>query len=105
MFIDTSSLKTLEPLEGWKGKFFHTDEMSIMHYSVTAGALPIPNHHHPNEEVWNILEGTFEVTIDGDTKVVGPGDVAVVPKHATHSLVALETGRAIVVNYPHRLKP
>ena len=104
MYIRTSKLDTVEPLSGWHGKFFHTENLSFMHYTVADNALPIPDHEHPTEEIWNVLEGKFEVTIDGETQVVGEGDVAVVPRNATHRLVALEPGRAIVVNYPHRLK-
>lgn len=104
-FISTESLEVLEPLPGWKGKFLHSDNMSFMHYTVAADAEPIPDHQHPNEEVWNIIEGSFEVVIDGDRRMVGPGDVAIVPSNAEHSLKSMgEGGRAIVVNYPHRLK-
>ena len=103
-FISTTEIEDLEPLPGWKGKFLHSDNMSFMHYSVSQDATPIEDHQHPNEEVWNIIEGSFEVTIEGETRVVGPGDVALVPKNASHALRALSAGKAIVVNYPHRLK-
>ena len=54
------------PSPGWEGKFFHSENMSFM------DAAPIPDHQHPN--AWNILEGSFEVTIDSETRGVGPGD-------------------------------
>ena len=100
-FIDTSQLEVKEPLPGWKGRYFHSENMTFGYYSVEAGAS-IHAHAHPNEEVWHVVEGELEVTIDGVTRVAKPGAVAVVPPNATHSVKALTTGRSIVVDYPRR---
>ncbi len=75
--------------------------MSFSHYEVDAGCS-IHEHHHPNEEVWIIIEGRFEISIDGETQVAGPGGVAVVPPDAPHSVRVLEGGRAVVANHPIR---
>jgi unsaturated pyranuronate lyase len=100
-FIDTSQLKVREPLPGWQGRFFHSDNMTFGYYSVAAGSS-IHEHHHPNEEVWHVIEGELEVTIAGRTQVAGPGCVAVVPPNTPHSVKALSDGRSIVVDYPLR---
>ena len=78
--------------------------MSFMHYTIDKNAGAIPMHKHANEEVWNLIEGTLEVTIGEDTQVVGPGDVALVPANVVHALKPLGPATAIVVNYPHRTK-
>jgi quercetin dioxygenase-like cupin family protein len=75
--------------------------MSFAHYDVAAGRS-IHEHHHPNEEVWVIIEGRFEVSIAGETRVAGPGAVAVVPPDVPHSVRVLEGGRAVVANHPIR---
>ncbi|MGA9723065.1 MAG: cupin domain-containing protein [Candidatus Binatus sp.] len=62
----------------------------------------IYEHSHPNEEVWNVIDGHLEVTIGGKTQVAGPGCVAIVPPDTTHFVKALTDGRAIVVDYPLR---
>jgi quercetin dioxygenase-like cupin family protein len=100
-FIDTSQLNVKEPLPGWKGRYFNTDNLTFGYYDVVAGAS-IHEHSHPNEEVWHVIEGELEVTIGGQTKVAGPGSVAVVPPNTTHSVKALSDGRSIVVDYPLR---
>ena len=99
--IDTSQLKVKEPLPGWKGRFFNSENMTFGYYSVEAGAS-IHEHSHPNEEVWHVIEGEHEVSIGGQTQVAGPGFVAVVPPNTLHSVRALSDGRAIVVDYPLR---
>jgi quercetin dioxygenase-like cupin family protein len=100
-FVDTHELKVREPLPGWQGRYFHSEHMTFGYYEVRAGAS-IHEHSHPNEEVWHVLEGELEVTIGGETRVAGPGAVAIVPPHATHSVRALSAGRSIVVDHPRR---
>ena len=75
--------------------------MTFAYYAVEAGAW-IHEHSHPNDEVWNILDGQLEITIAGETMVIGPGGAAVVPPDTAHSLKALTAVRAIVVDHPPR---
>lgn len=100
-FIDPRDMKTAEPLPGWKGRFWRSGSMSFSHYDVGTGCS-IHEHHHPNEEVWVVIEGEFEVTIAGKTRVAGAGAVAVVPPDAPHSVRVLRGGRALVANHPIR---
>ena len=100
-FIDTQALEPKEPLPGWTGRYFHSQSMTFGYYQVRAGAT-IHEHEHPNEEVWHVLEGELEVTIAGETRVAGPGAVALVPPNTLHFVRALSDGRAIVVDQPRR---
>ena len=100
-FIDPSDMQTAEPLPGWNGRFWRSEAMSFAHYDVPAHAS-IHEHQHPNEEVWVIIEGQFEVTIGGETQVAGPGAVALVPPDVPHSVRVLEAGCAFVANHPVR---
>jgi quercetin dioxygenase-like cupin family protein len=100
-FIDTRQLRVKEPREGWKGSFFHSPNMTFAYYSVEAGAW-IHEHSHSNDEVWNVVDGQLEITIAGETQVVGPGCAAVVPPDTVHSVKALTAARAIVVDHPQR---
>jgi quercetin dioxygenase-like cupin family protein len=100
-FIDANQLKVKEPLPGWKGRYFHSDHMTFAYYTVEAGAS-IHEHSHPNEETWHFIEGEFEVTLDGQKRVCGPGSAAVVPANTVHRVTALSAARAIVVDHPRR---
>lgn len=44
-----------------------------------------PPHYHPWEEVYVVLDGELEVTVDGETRVLAPGGVAHVPAKTIHS--------------------
>jgi quercetin dioxygenase-like cupin family protein len=101
-FVDTHALRAREPLPGWEGRFLHAEHMTFAYYRVAAGAS-IHEHDHPNEEVWHVLEGELEVTIDGETRVAGPGWVALVPPNTPHAVRARTDARALVVDHPRRL--
>ena len=100
-FIDTSKLEVVERLPGWRGRAFSSENMTFAHYDFDAGAS-IHEHCHPNEEVWNVIEGEMEVSIGGVAQVAGPGGVAVVPPNTAHSVRAVTNGKAIVVDQPTR---
>jgi quercetin dioxygenase-like cupin family protein len=57
--------------------------LEIFDTSGPEGAGP-PPHCHPWEEVYAVLDGKLEVTIDGESHVVSPGGVAHVPADVTH---------------------
>jgi quercetin dioxygenase-like cupin family protein len=75
--------------------------MTFAYYEIAAGADVHP-HEHPNEEVWHIVEGALELTLDEESKVVRAGEAVIVPAGQTHSVRATEPTRAIVVDHPVR---
>jgi quercetin dioxygenase-like cupin family protein len=100
-FINLPELHVTERLPGWHGRYFHTENMTFAHYDFVRGSS-IHEHFHPQEEVYEVVEGQLELSIDGVTKVAQPGVVAIVPSNARHSVKALTDGRAIIVDYPLR---
>jgi quercetin dioxygenase-like cupin family protein len=99
--IDTSELKVIERLPGWRARIFNSASMTFAHYEFDAGAT-IHAHSHEQEEVWNVIEGELELTIDGLAQVARPGVVAIVPPDTAHAVRALTDGRAIIVDHPLR---
>ncbi len=100
-FINTNKLPEIELLPGWRGRYFDSASMTFGHYEFDAGAS-IHEHSHPQEEVWEILEGELEITIGGVTQRAGPGSVGIVPPNTLHAAKALSAGRAIAIDYPLR---
>ncbi len=100
-FVDARSLKVIERLPGWYGRYFQSPNMTFAHYDFTRGSS-IHEHSHPQKEVYEIIEGELEVTIDGVTQIIRPGMVGIVPSNVRHSAKALTDGRAIIVDYPLR---
>ena len=100
-FIDTSSLEVIERLPGWHGRYFPSASMTFAHYDFVRGSS-IHEHSHPQEEVYEVIEGELEMTIDDVAQVARPGLVGIVPANVRHSVKALSDGRVIIVDYPLR---
>jgi quercetin dioxygenase-like cupin family protein len=99
--VHIDSLPVIERLPGWHGRYFHSQTMTIAHYDFARGSS-IHEHFHPEEEVYEVLEGELELTIDGVALMVRPGVAAIVPSNARHSMKALTDGRMLVVDSPRR---
>lgn len=100
-FIDTRDIEPRERLPGWRGRIFSSGLMTFAHWDFDPGATIHP-HHHEQEEVWHVLEGELEVTIGDETRIAGPGMVAVAPPDTPHAVRALTAGKAIVADFPLR---
>ncbi|HLX73778.1 MAG TPA: cupin domain-containing protein [Terriglobales bacterium] len=75
--------------------------MTFAHYDFKCGSS-IHEHFHAQEEVYEVIEGELELTIDGMRQIARPGVVGIVPSNVRHSVKALTDGRAIIVDYPVR---
>jgi len=99
--VDIDTLKVIERLPGWRGRYVHSATMTFAHYAFDRGAT-IHEHFHPEEEVYEVLEGELEIVIDGEAHLARPGQVAIVPPNVRHFVRALTDGRVIVVDHPAR---
>jgi quercetin dioxygenase-like cupin family protein len=100
-FIDTKRLEVLNKRPGWRGRLFHSKNNTFIWWEFDSDA-DIHRHHHEQEEVWQVIDGELEVTVDGTTQRCGPGTAAIIPPNTPHSVRVLKAGRAIVVDHPLR---
>ncbi|GAA3750174.1 cupin domain-containing protein [Salinactinospora qingdaonensis] len=72
-----------------QGQVLRSDKIEItkIRFQKGHGAA---THHHPEEQVFYILEGCLEVTVDGETYEVHPGEGSFHPSNAPHSVMAKE---------------
>ena len=82
-FLDTTSLPVIQHLPGWHGRYFHSQHMTFAHYDFARG-FSIHEHFHPEEEVYEVIEGELEVTIDGVARIAKAGLVAIMPGNVRH---------------------
>ncbi len=100
-FIDTKALNEKEVIHGYTGKTIHTGTMTFMYWSVAEGAV-MPEHNHLHEQVAHVLKGKFELTVNGETQVLEPGKVAVIPPHVKHGGRAITRCELLDVFLPER---
>jgi quercetin dioxygenase-like cupin family protein len=87
-FIDINTLNKKEVIAGYTGRTIHTGTMTFMYWTVEEGAIML-EHQHVHEQIAHVLKGKFELTVNGETRLLEPGIVAVIPSNVRHG------GRAI----------
>ncbi|KZS41669.1 cupin [Aquimarina aggregata] len=79
----------------------YDDKIMLVHVKFEKGSIgPIHDHHH--SQVTYVQSGQFEVSINGEKKVLKGGDCFYIPPHAPHGAVCLEAGVLIDVFSPIR---
>lgn len=101
MSLDLSTIVPKEIMPGYHGKLVHTENMTLVFWEVDEGAV-VPEHHHVHEQIMHVIEGEFEFTLDGETKVYHPGAIVPIGSNLSHSGKALTPCRLMDVFSPRR---
>ncbi len=75
--------------------------MMMVEVSFAAGGVG-PEHSHPHEQATYCLSGRFRFSVEGDARILGPGDTAYVAANARHGTVCEAEGRLLDVFTPQR---
>ena len=99
--IQKDSLPDFVPFPGYVGKLVHAQNVTVVHWTIEADH-DIPEHSHPHEQVVNMIEGEFELVLDGQTLRLQPGDIVIIPGNVSHSGRAITSSKIIDIWYPVR---
>ena len=83
-FSDFKTMPGKSPLAGFIFKEVHLKNVMLTWVEMEPGSI-LPEHHHPHEQISLVVSGALELTVDGATRVMRQGDVAVVPPSVVHS--------------------
>jgi quercetin dioxygenase-like cupin family protein len=86
---------------GYASKLIHTATNTFNFIDVTAGST-VPLHNHPHEQCAFVLEGEFELTIEGTPYVLNPGQYAIIPSNVFHAGRAITDCRLLDIFAPVR---
>jgi len=100
-FVELNDLPVREPVSGYRVRFLHTDNMTLAYWEI-AGGSSMPEHAHPHEQVVNVVDGAFELTVSGETRTLSAGTVAVIAPDEPHSGRAVTDCRIIDAFHPVR---
>ena len=96
-FFHVNAIALQEIFPGFRTRLIHSETMTFSYLEADAEAV-LHEDSQSNEQVVHLLEGEFELTIDGETKRMSAGAVAVIPSNAKHSGKAITGCRFLDVH-------
>jgi quercetin dioxygenase-like cupin family protein len=100
-FLELRDIREEEPVPGYRVRFVHSDSMTVAYWETEAGAS-MPEHSHMHEQIVNLIEGEFELSVGGEVRTAGPRTVAVISPDVPHSGKAITRCRIIDIFHPVR---
>lgn len=97
--LDAISVREIFP--GIRARIVHTERTSQSWVELDEG-VAFPAHQHPHEQTVNVLEGTLELVVDGQTHRLDPGQTYAIPPNVPHSGRAVSRCRVLDVFAPAR---
>ncbi|MBL8179694.1 MAG: cupin domain-containing protein [Bryobacterales bacterium] len=67
----------------------HGQNITIARLELKKGAV-VPEHHHVNEQIANVMEGAIVFHVGGEEHVVNAGESFLVPPNVPHKVSVLE---------------
>lgn len=74
----------------------YSENLMLVEYLFKAGGIGKPHQHDAHEQIGYIAQGSFELTIGNETKIIKRGDTYCAPKNIIHGVVALEDDSIII---------
>jgi quercetin dioxygenase-like cupin family protein len=101
IFRTFNDISPKEILTGFWAQAIHTPGNTINFITVKAGSS-FPMHQHIHHQCAFVLEGEFEMTIDGETQTLKPGLFVVIPSNIPHAGHAITDCRLLDIFNPVR---
>lgn len=83
------------PVAGVRLQAFTGDTLMVARVRLEPSSV-IPHHEHPHEQMSVVLEGSIEMTLGGESREMGPGDVVAIPANAKHGVVVGPSGATVI---------
>jgi unsaturated pyranuronate lyase len=77
------------------------DAMTLARVLLAAGAV-VPEHHHDNEQIANVLSGRLRFVIGDEEREVMAGESVLIPGGVPHRIEALDDSVVLDVFAPRR---
>lgn len=95
-FINIQDVPAIEPVPGCRMRTPAGKNIMLSYLEMAPGA-EVPLHHHPHEQAGMLIQGTLQLTIGDETRVVEPGAMFIIPPDVPHRAVAI-AGPVVVLD-------
>jgi quercetin dioxygenase-like cupin family protein len=74
----------------------HGAALMLVEFRFQKGGVGTPHRHEAHDQVGYIAKGSFDITVNGESRVVHVGDTYYAAKNELHGVVALEEDSVII---------
>ena len=86
-FLDINEQPEQHVFDGVSIRTIHGEKLMISYVYLQPNSI-VKEHSHHHEQMGMVLEGSFELTIDGESRTLNKGDTYLIPSHVKHSAKA-----------------
>lgn len=94
-FFDPAERAAKELFPGIFTRTFWGDKILISMLDMEPNG-DVPFHSHPHEQAGVVIEGELELTIDGEVRLLGPGQLFVIPGGVEHRARTLDKPAKVI---------
>ena len=80
----------------------HTPQLMSVIMQFDKGAVGTPHAHEVHDQIAYVVAGSFEATVNGESRVLRVGDAFIAPHHTPHGVVALEQDSMLLDQFSPR---
>jgi len=88
--MDLTNIDKAEPFVTKDGstirELHHTAEQSLAEATLEPDQATERHYHRATEEIYFVLKGSGRMEVDGDMRIIRPGDAVLIPPGAWHTL-------------------
>ena len=88
-FININSQEKISVFDGVSIQTIHGENIMLSYVHLEPHSI-VTEHSHPHEQMGMVLEGTFQLTIDGESRTLNKGDTYLIPSDIKHSAKAFD---------------
>ena len=77
----------------------HGPSLMLVEFGFMKGGVGTPHKHENHEQVGYVARGSFEITVDGETRIARVGDTYYAKKNVVHGVVALEDDSMLIDSF------
>lgn len=88
-FLDINDQPEQQVFDGVSIRTIYGEKLMMSYVHLQPHSI-VAEHSHPHEQMGMVLEGTFELTIDGESRTLQEGDTYLIPSHVKHSAKAYD---------------
>ena len=93
-FIDFNTGKRIRIVDGFTGVIHHSNDLTFAHVTIQKNAS-LPEHNHVHEQWTHVIAGELLFNLNGEKKILTPGEAVFIPSNVPHSAIALTDCKVI----------